>query len=122
MKKQFRIKDSSEIERVMKKGISRANKSFIVYRLKQENEKKSPQIAVSAPKKLGNAVTRNQIKRKLRATIQTNFSSFDSGHDYFIIARPDVLEIDFNRFEKQLKHVISLHRKKNTHKKSFQSR
>jgi len=107
MKKEYRIKKSDEIELVMKKGLSKANRTFIVYKYKNPEIEKY-RVAISAPKKLGKAVIRNKVKRQMRAILQQNDSYLKDGHDYFIIARPDVLEIDFATATKQLIHVLKL--------------
>jgi len=107
MKKEFRIKKSDEIELVMKKGFSKANRTFIVYKYKN-SAIDSYRIAISAPKKLGNAVVRNKVKRQIRAILQQNKDHLKTGHDYFIIARPDILKIDFIMMTNQMKHVLKL--------------
>ena len=107
MKKEYRIKKSDEIELVMKKGFSKANRTFIVYKYKNPEIEKY-RVAISAPKKLGNAVTRNKVKRQIRAILQQNESYLKNGHDYFIIARPDMLKIDFVAATKQMIHVLNL--------------
>jgi len=107
MKKEFRIKKSDEIELVMKNGFSKANRTFIVYKYKNPEVEKY-RIAISAPKKLGKAVVRNKVKRQIRAILQQNDNYLKDGFDYFIIARPDVLEIDFATSTKQMIHVLKL--------------
>jgi len=107
MKKQYRIKKSDEIELVMNKGFSKANRTFIVYKF-QNPEVEKYRVAISAPKKLGKAVVRNRVKRQMRAVLQQNDRYLKDGYDYFIIARPDVLEIDFATITKQMIHVLKL--------------
>jgi len=107
MKKEFRIKKSDEIELVMNRGFSKANRTFIVYKYRNPELVKY-RIAISAPKKLGKAVVRNKVKRQMRAILQQNERYLKDGHDYFIIARPDVLEIDFATATKQMIHVLKL--------------
>jgi len=107
MKKEYRIKKSDEIELVMKRGFSKANRTFIVYKYKNPEVRKY-RVAISAPKKLGKAVARNKVKRQIRAIIQQNDNFLKDGYEYFIIARPDILEIDFATITKQLIHVLKL--------------
>jgi len=114
MKKEFRIKKSDEIELVMKKGASKANRTFIVYKYKRP-ESHQYRVAVSAPKRLGNAVVRNKVKRQMRAILGQNNHHLKIGYDYFIIARPDVLNLDFLAITKQMKHALNLF--KQPHKK-----
>jgi len=105
MKKDYRLKNSDEIELVMKKGFSKANHTFIVYKFKNPNLKKY-RVAISAPKKLGKAVVRNKVKRQIRAILQQNNELLTEGYDYFIIARPNILTIDFQTASKQMIHVL----------------
>lgn len=125
MKKEYRIKKSDEIELVMKRGFSKANRSFIVYKHKNPDTKEY-RVAISAPKKLGNAVIRNKVKRQMRAALQQNDSFLKNGHDYFIIARSDTLEIDFTTFTKQIIHVLKLvhqsPQKNNKHRQKSQGK
>lgn len=126
MKKEYRIKKSDEIELVMSRGISKANRSFIVYKYKNPDTKKY-RVAISAPKKIGNAVIRNKVKRQMRAALQQNEQFLKDGHDYFIIARPDTLEIDFATFTKQIIHALKLvhqmpMKNKNSNQKKSQGR
>jgi ribonuclease P protein component len=107
MKKELRIKKGDEIELVMKKGFSKANRTFIVYKLPNPAIEKY-RVAISAPKKLGKAVVRNKVKRQIRAILQQNESLLQNGHDYFIIARPDILAIDFIATTKQMVHIMRL--------------
>ena len=107
MKKELRIKKGDEIELVMKKGFSKANRTFIVYKLKNPATDQY-RVAISAPKKLGKAVVRNKVKRQIRAILQQNDALLKNGHDYFIIARPDILEIDFVTATKQMHHIMRL--------------
>jgi len=107
MKKEYRIKKSDEIELVMNRGFSKANRTFIVYKYRNP-ELTTYRVAISAPKKLGKAVIRNKIKRQMRAILQQNDNYLKNGHDYFIIARPDILKIDFTTITKQMIHVLKL--------------
>ncbi|MCL1989937.1 MAG: ribonuclease P protein component [Defluviitaleaceae bacterium] len=107
MKKAYRMKKSADIELVMKKGFSKANRTFIVYQYKNPMGK-GYRVAISAPKKLGKAVARNKVKRQMRVILQQNSHLLKEGFDYFIIARPNVLEIDFLTLIKQMKHVLRL--------------
>lgn len=107
MKKKLMIKNTDEIELVMNKGFSKANRTFIVYKLKNPTND-GFRIAISAPKKLGKAVVRNKVKRQIRSVLQQNSQLLKKGHDYFIIARPDILEIDFVAITKQMHHILKL--------------
>ena len=58
-------------------------------------------------KKLGNAVTRNSIKRKIRHVIM-ELSPNLINQDFVIIARKGVEELDYHEVKKNLLHVLKL--------------
>jgi ribonuclease P protein component len=59
-------------------------------------------------KKLGNAVTRNQIKRYVRQAILELKDQLKIGNDYIIIARKPASEMDFFEIKKSLTHVFKV--------------
>jgi ribonuclease P protein component len=68
---------SSEIEKVLRSGRRYKGRSLLFYILKADQTK----CAFIAPKRLGNAVTRNRLKRVLREASrksQFNEQTFDS--------------------------------------------
>ncbi|MCL1948870.1 MAG: ribonuclease P protein component [Turicibacter sp.] len=106
MKKDYRIKKSQEIEKVMKKGFSKANRYFIVYKY-VNSEHPNFRLAISVGKKLGNAVTRNTIKRRIRAVCTEHKDKIDPGYDYFIIGRKGISDLDFLAFKENLEQLFT---------------
>jgi len=105
MRKDYRIKKSQEIETVMKRGYSKANPHFIIY--KYANPKyQNFRLAISVGKKLGNAVTRNHIKRRIRAIVTEHLDQMDPKFDYFIIARKNAADADFPIFKEALEQLL----------------
>ena len=52
-----------------------------------------PRVAVVAGKKVGRAVDRNRAKRRLREAIAR--APVRGGHDYLVIATPEVIRVPF---------------------------
>ena len=69
MKKEYRIKKSSEIDAIFKNKQSKGDKYFAVYSLKS-SEDTHFRFALSVGKKYGNAVQRNLIKRRIREIVR----------------------------------------------------
>lgn len=107
MKKELRIKKNQDFQVVFKKGRSFANRQFVVYCLEKEGQDDF-RIGLSVSKKLGNAVTRNQIKRYVRQAIFELKEQLTPGNDYVIIARKPAVDMDFFEFKKSLTHVLKV--------------
>lgn len=105
MKKTYRVKSDKDFQAIFDKGLSVANRKFVIYRL--EKDQKHYRVGLSVSKKLGNAVTRNQIKRRLRHLIM-EFSPQLTTHDFVVIARKGVEELDYQDIKKNLRHALTL--------------
>lgn len=109
MKKELRIKKNKEFQQVFQNGKSFANRQFVVYVLKKQDQE-SFRIGLSVSKKLGNAVTRNQIKRYIRQTFLELKDEVRPGNDYVIIARKPAAEMGMQEIKKSLEHVLKVAR------------
>jgi ribonuclease P protein component len=107
MKKELRIKKNKEFQEAFQKGQSFANRQFVVYSLKKEDQEQF-RIGLSVSKKMGNAVIRNQIKRYIRQSILELSDQLLKGNDYVIIARKPTAEMDFFEVKKSLTHVLKV--------------
>ncbi|MCQ6280216.1 ribonuclease P protein component [Bacillus sp. EB600] len=107
MKKELRIKRNKDFQEAFKKGRSFANRQFVVYALQKEGQDPF-RIGLSVSKKLGNAVTRNHIKRYIRQAVFELKDSMETGMDYVIIARKPLVEMDFFEVKKSLTHVLKV--------------
>lgn len=105
MQKRYRVKKSKEIELIMKKGRSKANPYFIIYKI-EKPDNANFRIAISVGKKIGNAVTRNKVKRYIRNTVNLHKNEINGQYDYFIIARKGVADLDHSTFTKQLEQIM----------------
>ena len=106
MKKSFRVKREKDFKAIFKDGTSFANRKFVVYQL--ENQQNHFRVGLSVSKKLGNAVTRNQIKRRIRHILQSVKGSLVEHVDFVVIARKGVETLEYAEMEKNLLHVLKL--------------
>ena len=106
MKKNFRVKREKDFKAIFKDGMSFANRKFVVYQL--ENQQNHFRVGLSVSKKLGNAVTRNQIKRRIRHILQSVKGSLVEHVDFVVIARKGVETLEYAEMEKNLLHVLKL--------------
>ena len=106
MKKSFRVKREKDFKAIFKDGTSFASRKFVVYQL--ENQQNHFRVGLSVSKKLGNAVTRNQIKRRIRHILQSVKGSLVENVDFVVIARKGVETLEYAEMEKNLLHVLKL--------------
>lgn len=107
MRKAYRVKTESDFQRVFHQGESMANRQFVIYALKKEGQTHF-RVGLSVGKKMGNAVQRNAIKRKIRHVLieldQEN--KIKEAFDFIVIARNPVKTMDFHQIKKSLVHVL----------------
>ncbi|MBI9009271.1 MAG: ribonuclease P protein component [Tenericutes bacterium] len=92
MKKEYRIKKSSEIQKLIRKRKTVGNSYFILY-YNKNHEIDNFRYALSVPKKYGNAVHRNLMKRRLREIIKVN--NIEKTNDFFVVVKPKAKELGF---------------------------
>ncbi|MBO7244910.1 MAG: ribonuclease P protein component [Alphaproteobacteria bacterium] len=72
-----------------------------------QNEVSGARLGFTVTKKLGNAVQRNRIRRRLKEVARLVFKEYAcDGFDYVIIARNSALDEDFAILKKDLKYLL----------------
>lgn len=104
MQKEYRVKKSQEIETIMKRGVSKANPHFIVYKYANPTNDHF-RMAISVGKKVGIAAVRNNVKRRIRAVSTEHKHHMNPQYDYFIIARKGVDNLDYLTFKSSLEQL-----------------
>ena len=106
LRKSFRVKKEKDFNAIFKEGESVANRRFVIYRL--ANSQEHFRVGLSVSKKLGNAVMRNQIKRRIRHILIDHRNELVDNIDFIVIARKGVENLDYAELEKNLLHVLRL--------------
>jgi ribonuclease P protein component len=109
MRKEYRIKKNEDFQLAFKEGKSVANRQFVIYTLKKPDQRHF-RIGLSVSKKIGNAVTRNQIKRYIRQVFHEFDGQIHNHADYIIIARKPTAEMNYHEVKQSLSHVLKLAR------------
>ena len=105
MRKEKRIKDNKEFQQVFQRGKSMANRQFVIYIL-EKNDQDTFRIGLSVSKKVGNAVTRNRIKRYVRQSFHELEDQIARPVDFVIIARHQTATMSMEEVKSSLIHVL----------------
>ncbi len=106
MKKAYRLKKNETIKSVLNKRDNVKDGFFNVY--KRKNNIDHFRFAVSVGKKVGNAVTRNKLKRQVREIIRN--ANIDANFDLFIIVNHRVTFLNYKQMETRLLELLEKHK------------
>lgn len=105
LKTDRRLKKNKQFQAVFRTGVSRANRQFVVYH-RDRHDASAFRFGISVNKRVGNAVTRNRIKRRIREAVRELEGNLDEGKDYVIIARKPTAHMDYHSMKGSLIHVL----------------
>lgn len=91
------LKKPREFDRVFRQGRSVAGQHLVLYCLKRPRAGR--RVAFCVSKKLGSAVVRNRIRRRLREVYRLNQEKLAARWDLIILARPAALGAAFQALE-----------------------
>lgn len=103
MNKQYRLKESFEIEKLVKKKISVGSAYFVIY-YNQSSDNKT-KVAISVSKKIGNAVTRNKEKRIIREIIRDELDAINN-YEILIVEKIKAKSLNFEEKKNEIKRLI----------------
>jgi ribonuclease P protein component len=105
-----RLSRSGDFDRVYREGRSHANRFLIVYSFPRAGGE-GPRLGISVGRKVGGAVARNQVKRLLRDAFWAVADGLPEGHDFVIVARPELAAVADERgepgVEEELREVLT---------------
>jgi ribonuclease P protein component len=94
-----RLSRSRDFDAVYRHGRSTATRFLVLHWFPQE-EPAEPRFGFSVPRAVGDAVTRNRIKRQLREVWRARLERVRPGHDYVLVVRPGLpAAVEANGFE-----------------------
>jgi len=105
LKKAYRIKKNKEFQEIFKIGKSFANRELVIYYREKKNQEHF-RVGISVGKKLGNAVTRNRIKRYIRECFIYLDDKVKVEYDIIVIARNRVVDLSYHETCKSLQHLL----------------
>lgn len=106
MEKQFRLRKNIEFKKIYKYGKNYWNRNFILYIRK--NKLNETRVGFTISKKIGNAVTRNKIRRRMKEAYRLNFEKIKPGYDLIFIPKKHIVDIPYNELEGSMIHIMKI--------------
>ena len=100
MNKTVSIKLNRDFRFLYKRGKSAVSPVLAIYAKKTKNT--SNRIGITVSTKVGKAVVRNRVRRRIREAYRINEGRFIDGCDVVIVARVRAASASFNDIEKNL--------------------
>jgi len=118
MKKINVVKENKDFAKIINNGNKCWNDTFSIYY--DKNDLKKYRFGISVSKKIGNAVTRNKIKRQLRMIVDKFKNVYSNDKDYIIIVKRNYINLTFNEvIEKYCELIEKIkHKKENLYEKN----
>lgn len=105
LKKKYRLRKNQDFKTVYAGNKSYAAKTLVLYCFHRQKQGE-PRIGFSISKRVGNAVVRNLIKRRLRSAVLPYLNQLAKGTDYVIIGRQAIVSADFSHIQKDLDKIL----------------
>jgi ribonuclease P protein component len=107
-RKSTSLRASPEFERVYRKGSVYRGRLFSVHAL--PNSVGRPRLGLSVSKKVGTAVKRNAVRRRLKEIFRSTSDMLPEELDFVVSARPAAAEASFSELNEEF--LYALHRLK----------
>ena len=91
------IKNDREFQRLYKKGASSVRPSLVVY--VRTNRSENNHLGFTVTTKVGKAVTRNHVRRRLREIYRLHEAGLKPGFDMVVVARTRAAAVSYRRLE-----------------------
>ena len=103
MKAAVTVKENYVFRRIYRKGKSSVQPCLVVYC--QKNKQGRTRLGVTVSTKLGKAVVRNRVRRRLREIFRLNQSGLAQGYDMILVARTRAVGAEYRELERAFLNV-----------------
>ena len=104
MQRQYRIRKNGQFQYVFRKGKGLGCREMSLTYVRAGRM----QVGFSVSKKVGNAVTRNRVKRRMRECFRLQMHTLKNGF-YVFAARPAAAEASYEQIERAMNGLLRRH-------------
>ena len=105
MRPEVTVKENYEFRRIYRKGRSAVSPCMVVYC--QKNRQGRSRLGVTVSTKLGHAVVRNKVRRRLREIYRLNRDHMVPGYDVIVVARTRAAAAPYRRLEREYLSLLN---------------
>jgi ribonuclease P protein component len=99
-----KLKNSAEFQTVYKGGAKKMSRSFVVFVL--ANELGYSRVGLTTPRKLGVAVERNRVRRRVREILRLAWETLPAGVDIVVNPRRTACTREFGELRSELLSLL----------------
>ena len=104
LKIQNRLKKRKEFAYIYRKGERFHTTNITLYKIASKYP--NPKIGFSVNNKVGKAVVRNKVKRRLREIVKEFLPSISKCNLIFVV-KPSIIELDFEQMKSEVKQILT---------------
>ena len=105
MNSRFTLKQNSDFRRLYAKGKTSANRYLVLYC--RRNGRGVNRMGYTVSSKLGGAVVRNRVRRRLREIARLNMPGLKSGWDVVVVARTRAVAASYAELDRAFKDACA---------------
>ena len=106
MKKTEAIKLNKEFKSLYYRGGCQVSKRIVLYYRKNKANRNINRLGLTVSKKVGNAVTRNRIRRLIKENYRLREENIESGYDFVFVARKSAEGQGFYEIGKDMDYIF----------------
>lgn len=104
MQKRYRLKSSRAFSVIYRRGESVSDGNLVLMWLRSREE--GIKVGFTVSKKIGNSVTRNRVRRRLKEAMRALIPRIDNGYTYILLARKPIVECNYQEISLSLEKLL----------------